>query len=87
MLFIFLYFTADIFTANYIHPVDDEDYKILKDLAEGTFTKSKKERTRKEKSAIIRFCRAKGKFKVIQGKIYYDGKEVSANITQPLQNV
>ena len=77
VLFIFLYFIADIFTANYIHPVDEEDYKILKDLAEGTFTKSKKERTRKEKSAITRFCRAKGKFKVIQGKIYYDGKEVS----------
>ena len=47
VLFIFLYFIADIFTANYIHPVDEEDYKILKDLAEGTFTKSKTERTRK----------------------------------------
>ena len=50
---------ADICTANYIHRVNEEDYKILKDLAEGIFTKSKKERTRKEKSAVIRFWRAK----------------------------
>ena len=38
-------------------------------LALGTFTKSKKEPTRKEKSAVIKFRRAKGKFKVIQGKL------------------
>ena len=56
MLFIFSYFIADILTANYIHPVDEEDYKILKDLAEGTFIKAKKERTREEKSTAIRFC-------------------------------
>ena len=68
-VFTFLYFIADIFTANYIHLVDEEDYKILKDLALGTFTKSKKEPTRKEKSAVIKFRRAKGKFKVIQGKL------------------
>ena len=74
VLFIFLLFIADIFTANYIHWVDEGGYKILKDLAEGTFTKSKKERTRKEKSAVVRFWRAKGKFKVMQGKLYYDGK-------------
>ena len=55
VLFIFFYFITDIFTANYIHPVDEEDYKILKDLTEGTFTKSKKECIRKEKSAVIRF--------------------------------
>ena len=67
-IFIFLYFIA-IFTANYIHLVDEEDYKVLKDLALGTFTKSKKEPTRKEKSAVIKFWRAKGKFKVIQGKL------------------
>ena len=77
VLFIFLYFIADIFTANYIHSVDEEEYKILKDLTWGTFTKSKKECTRKEKSAVIRFWRAKGKFKVVQGKLYYDGKDVS----------
>ena len=77
VLFKVLYFIAVIFTANYTHPVDEEDYKILRDLAEGTITKSKKERTRKEKSAAIRFWRAKGKFKVTQGKQYYDGKEVS----------
>ena len=71
----FLYFIADIFTANDVHLLDEEDYKIWKDLAEGTFTKSKKERTRKEKSAVIRFSRATGKFKVIQDKLYYNGKE------------
>ena len=77
VLFIFLYFIADIFTANYIHWVDEEEYKILKDLTRGTFTNSIKECTRKEKSAVIRFWRAKGKFKVVQGKLYYDGKDVS----------
>ena len=61
----------------YIHQVDEEDHKILKDLVEETFTKSKKEGTRKKKSAVVRFWRAKGNFKVIQGKLYYDGKEVS----------
>ena len=77
VLFKFLYFIAHIFTANYIHPIDEEDYKVLKDFAEGTFTKSRKERTRKEKSTVIRFWRAKGKFKVIQGKLHYDGKKIS----------
>ena len=76
VLFIFLYFIADIFTANYIHPVDEEGYKISNDLPEGTFTKSTKKRTRKVKCAVIRFWRAKGKFKLMQGKLYYDGKEV-----------
>ena len=43
-LFIFFYFIADIFTANYNHLVDEDFkrfYKILKDPAERTFTKSK----------------------------------------------
>ena len=41
--------------------IDKEDYKILKDLTERTFTKSKKKRTRREKSPVIRLWRAKGK--------------------------
>ena len=61
VLLIFLYFVAEIFNANYIHPLDKEDYKILKDLTERTFTKSKKKRTRREKSPVIRLWRAKGK--------------------------
>ena len=61
VLLIFLYFIADIFNANYIHPLNKEDYKILKDLTERTFTKSKKKRTRREKSPVIRLWRAKGK--------------------------
>ena len=44
VLLIFLYFIADIFNADYIHPLDKEDYKILKDLTERTFTKSKKKK-------------------------------------------
>ena len=61
VLLIFLYFITDIFNANYIHPLNKEDYKILKDLTERTFTKSKKKRTRREKSPVIRLWRAKGK--------------------------
>ena len=61
VLLIFLYFIVNIFNANYIHPLNKEDYKILKDLTERTFTKSKKKRTRREKSPVIRLWRAKGK--------------------------
>ena len=53
VLFIFLYFIADTFTANYIHPVDEEDYKILKDLAEGTCTKSKKKNALEKRKALL----------------------------------
>lgn len=69
MLFVFLYFIADILSANYNEPVNEEDYKALKYLAEGRFTKSRKEHTRKEKSAVIRFWNPKGKLKIIQSKL------------------
>ena len=77
VLFVFVLIFVDIFaTKNYIHPVDDDEYELLKELAEGKFCKPKKEMTRKEKSVVIRFWRAKGKFQVPEGKLHYDGKEV-----------
>ena len=40
VLFMHLYFVADIFIANYIHLVAEKDHKILKDLSEGTLKRS-----------------------------------------------
>ena len=49
-LFIFLSFIVNIFTANYIHPVNEEDYTILNDLSMATFTKSKIKKIVQEKA-------------------------------------
>jgi hypothetical protein len=63
--------------SKYLHPIDDEEYKILVTLTLGRFQKPVKERSVKEKSAVVRFWRAKGKFSVGQDKkLYYDGKQV-----------
>ena len=40
VLFMLLYFIADIFIGNYIHLVAEKDHKILKDLSEGTLKRS-----------------------------------------------
>lgn len=62
--------------AKYIHPIGGDEYKILKELTLGTYNKPVKERSTIEKNTIIRFWRAKGKFTVEAGKLYYDGKKV-----------
>ena len=54
-----LHFTDILMTKDYIHPVCDSDYEILKQLAEGTFSKAKNERTCEEKSAVVKFWRRK----------------------------
>ena len=41
--------------ADFRRATDDEEYKILKQLATGKFVKPAKERSRKEKSAVIKF--------------------------------
>ena len=59
-------------TRDYIHPVCDSDYEILKEIAEGTFSK---EKTREEKSAAVKFWRNR-KFKMVNGKLYFGEREV-----------
>ena len=54
-----------------MHPLDDEDYETLKMLVKRTCQKPKKDKTWKEKSTIARFKRAKGRFKVRDGKLFF----------------
>ena len=71
-----LHFTDILMTKDYIHPVCDSDYEILKQLAEGTFSKAKNERTCKEKSAVVKFWRRKRKSKVVNGEMYFGEREI-----------
>ena len=64
----------------YTHAVDDEQYPIRIQLAEGNFLKPVAERNKKEKSAVVKFWWAKGKFKMKDGILMYNGKKVSAAI-------
>ena len=52
-----------------IHAVDDEQYLILVRLTEGKFLKPFAERNKKGRSAIVKFWRAKGKFKMKDGAL------------------
>ena len=63
-------------TKDYMHPDCDSDYEILKKLAEGTFSKAKKEKTREKKSVVVKFWKERGKFKVVNGKLYFREREV-----------
>ena len=47
--------------------IDDKEYKILKQLVNEKIVKLVKERSRKEKSAVVKFCRSKGKYTVSDG--------------------
>ena len=65
--------------AGFRHTLDDEEYEILKQLATGKFVKPVKERSRKEKSAVIKFWRSKGKYTVNDDNssaLLYDGKQI-----------
>ena len=64
------------------HAIDDEKYEVLKQLAAGKFAKSAKERSRKEKSAVVKFWRSKAKYTVSDddtSALLYDGKQVCAD--------
>ena len=64
----------------YTHAVDDEQYPILVRLTEGKFLKPVAERNKKERSAVVKFWRVKGKFKMKDGALMYNGKKVSLAI-------
>ena len=62
----------------YLHPLDDDEYELIKLLMKGEFRKPIKERTRKEKSVVIKFWRNKTKFELKEdGKLFFAGKEVN----------
>ena len=62
---------------SYLHPLDNEDYETLKMLIKGTFKKQKKDGTWQGKIALVRFWRARGRFKVRDRMLFFDEKEVS----------
>ena len=80
LLFILLVFLfVDIRCIYGIHAVEKEEYDVLVKLARGIFSVSVNHRTRIEKNAIVKFWRAKGKFSVTNGKLFYDQKRVSSD--------
>ena len=61
----------------FIHPVEQDEYHVLVKLAQGEFSVPVKERTRAEKSAIIKFWRARGKFTCEDdGTLLFNGRKV-----------
>ena len=76
LLVFVIHFAHILTTKDYSHALCDSDYEIRKQLAEGSFSKVKKERGCEEKSAVVRFWRAKGKFKVVNRKLYFGEREV-----------
>ena len=70
-----LFLNTTIISA-FIHPVDDETYKVLLKLCKNDFAVPVATRTNFEKAAVVKFWRAKGKFQNIDNVLYYDGRKV-----------
>ena len=68
LLVFVLHFANILTTKGCIHSVCDSDYEVLKQLAQLS-SKAKKERTQEVKSADVKFCRGKGKFKEVNGSL------------------
>ena len=62
------------------HTFNDEEYPVLVRFTEGKFLKPVAERKKRERSAVVKFWRAKGKFKMKDGALMYNSKKVSVVI-------
>lgn len=82
MLVLILLSTDVVSSVSHMHTFENKDYEILQMLVKETFQKPNKDRTQKEKTAIARFWRAKGSFKVRHGKLFSDEKEVSLTLVK-----
>ena len=61
----------------YIHTVSDEEYELLLAITKGDFSKPVNERSRQEKSVIIKFWRNKDSYSVdADNNLLYQGKKV-----------
>ena len=60
----------------FIHTITNEVYKILLELSKGEFNVAVADRTRLQKSTIIKFWRSKGKFANEGDVLLFDGKKV-----------
>ena len=65
-------------TANcvFIHPIDDETYKILLKLCNNDSAAPVAKQTNVEKAAVVKFWRSKGKFENMNNVLCYDGRKV-----------
>ena len=70
--FIFLFLK----TANcvFIHPADDETYKILMKLCNNNFAVHVAKQANVKEPAAVKFWRSKGKFENIDNVLYYGGR-------------
>ena len=59
----------------YTHAVDNEQYPTLVRLTEAQFLKPVAQ-INKERSAVVKFWWAKGKFRMKDGALMYNGKKV-----------
>lgn len=62
--------------SHFIHPLKEETYEIIVKLCKNEFFIPVSERSHVEKAAIVKFWRAKGRFKCEDNILYYDGKKV-----------
>ena len=60
----------------FIHPVTDEEYEILLKLCKGEFSVPIADRSKLQKSTIIKFWRNREKFSQNKNVLFYDGKKV-----------
>ena len=77
MLKIFLFFIFILTTASFIHPVDDETYEMVLPLCKNEFNIPVAARSSKEKAAVLKFWRRRGKYNNVENVLYYDGKRVN----------
>ena len=78
-LFLLMLF-ANLYFIYCIHSIDEEEYKVLVDLAKGEFSVPVKQRTRIQKNAVVKFWRSNGKFLVDGDILFYEGKKVSGSV-------
>ena len=80
LLYVFILFAISAFCIErkYSHTVDDDQYPIFAKLAKGSFVKP--ESSKKEKSVVVKFWRAKRKFEIKDGGLTYNGKKISLAI-------
>ena len=54
--------SIDFANCGFIHPVGEEEYRVLLSLAAGNLATLKRERLNVKKAAVVKFWRSKGRF-------------------------
>lgn len=76
--FTIFFVTIDIFLhgVSSISTLDNETYDVFVQLIKGDFAVPVKSRTKKQKSAVVRFWRKRGKLSLKGGMLCFNGKRV-----------